>query len=77
LPILAFQTPDDAAELGEKGVSTLHGAADAAHPRLTRATPLGRLHPKARRVVAEILHVMGLDRLFHIYQTQEEALRSF
>jgi len=28
-------------------------------------------------VVAEILNLMGLDRLFHVYQTQEEALRSF
>ena len=50
----AIQTPGDAAELGEKGVSTLHRAADAAHPRLTRATPLGCLHPKACRVGAAV-----------------------
>jgi anti-anti-sigma factor len=28
-------------------------------------------------VVTEVLTIMGLDRLFHTYQTQEEALRSF
>jgi hypothetical protein len=50
----AIQTPRDAAELGEKGVSTLHGAAYVAHPRLTRAPPLGRLHPKARRLGAAV-----------------------
>ncbi len=45
-----IQTPSNAAELGQKGVAPLDGAADTPHPRLPRATPLGRLHPKARRV---------------------------
>jgi hypothetical protein len=47
-----IQTPGNAAELGQKGVAALDGAADTPYPRLPRATPLGRLHSKARRVGA-------------------------
>jgi hypothetical protein len=50
----AIQTPGDAAELGEKGVSPLDSAADATHSWLTHAATLGRLHPKARRVGAVV-----------------------
>lgn len=44
-----------------------------------------QLHPPAGRlalceltpVVKELFTIMSLDRLFHVYRTQEEALRSF
>jgi anti-anti-sigma factor len=44
-----------------------------------------QLHPPAGRlalcqltpVVAELFEIMSLGRIFHIYPTQEEALRSF
>jgi hypothetical protein len=49
-----IQTPGNAAELSQKGVAPLDGAANTSYPRLPRTTPLGRLHPKARRVGAAI-----------------------
>jgi len=49
-PGTAIQTPGNATELGEKGMPTLDGTTDAAHPRLPGTTAFGRLHPKTRRV---------------------------
>jgi hypothetical protein len=51
----AIQAPGNAAELGQKGAAPLDSAADASHPRLPRATPFGRLHPKACRVDTAIM----------------------
>jgi anti-anti-sigma regulatory factor len=48
----------------------------ALHKRLR--PPEGRLALcELTPVVAEGLAVMNLDRIFHVYRTQEEALRSF
>jgi hypothetical protein len=49
---IAIQTPSNATELGQKRMPSLDGATDATDPRLPRASALGRLHPKARRLGA-------------------------
>ena len=49
-----IQPSGDAAELGQEGMATLDGAADAAHPRLAGVTASGRLHPEAGRVGAGV-----------------------
>jgi hypothetical protein len=43
----AIQAPGDTAELCQKRMPTLDGAADATDPRLPGPTALGRFHPKA------------------------------
>jgi anti-sigma B factor antagonist len=67
--ILDFGAVQDFASFTIGKLVALHKKLQPPHGRLVfcHLTP----------VVAEILHIMGLDRLFHIYQTQEEALRSF
>jgi hypothetical protein len=59
----AIQAPGDATELGEKGVPTLDGAADAADTGLPGAAALGRLHPKTRRVGASIAGAVAVGTI--------------
>lgn len=67
--VLDFCAVQDFASLTIGKLVQLHKKLQPPHGRLTYC----HLTP----VVAEILKIMGLDRQFHIYQTQEEALRSF
>jgi hypothetical protein len=50
----AIQSPSNATELGEEGVSSLDCTPNATHARLSGATAFGRLHPKASRVGAGV-----------------------
>lgn len=67
--VLDFGAVQDFASYTIGKLVALHKKLQPPHGRLA----LCHLTP----AVAEILHVMGLDRLLHVYQTQEEALRSF
>lgn len=59
----AIQTPSDATELSEEGVSTLDGATNAAYTRLPSPTTLGRLHPKASRVGAGVGRAVAIGTI--------------